>query len=265
MKRTVAASLLFVFVCSAAFAAGDILQSLGVSKADASREVVTSLARGSVWFEPARRAFVKAPPAARAAMTDQVLAWTKAFVMSPEFDKVYAAVREEAKPEGPEARGSIEAELKAREAQHAAEIAEMKKSLAEVPAEYRKEAEKAIREAEAEWNRMKKDPEFQASLRQQAEGEREDEKQRYQDDLQRWNEEYPANGRKLVALRLREFLSASENVAWDAKLVKSGTKMRFADERYEAMPAEWKLCYRAGKEPVERARAFAAAWLKELK
>ena len=41
-------------------------------------------------------------------------------------------------------------------------------------------------------------------------------------------------------------------------------KERFAETRYEMKPSEWKLCYRAGKAPVEAARAFAQGWLKEL-
>lgn len=265
MKRLLAPTLLFVFVCASAIGAGDVLQSLGVSKTDASQQIVSSLTSGHVWFAPLRNAFVKASPAARAAMVEQVLGLTKAFIMSPEFDKLYAAAREEAKPDAPTTEGSIDAELKRREAEQNASIAEMKKSLAQVPAEMRKEMEKTIKEMEAEWSRMKKDPEFQASLREQVEAERGDIQQRHQEELQRWKDDYPANGRALVARRLREFLATSSDVAYDAKLVKSGSRMKFAEARYEEKPAEWKMCYRAGKEPVERARAFAQAWLAEMK
>jgi hypothetical protein len=34
---------------------------------------------------------------------------------------------------------------------------------------------------------------------------------------------------------------------------------------YENKPVEWKLCYRAGKETVEAARAVASQWLGGLK
>jgi hypothetical protein len=40
--------------------------------------------------------------------------------------------------------------------------------------------------------------------------------------------------------------------------------MRFANEDYEGKPAEWKICFRAGKEATEAARAFARSWLTEL-
>jgi len=41
--------------------------------------------------------------------------------------------------------------------------------------------------------------------------------------------------------------------------------MKFADPKYEAKSGGWKLCYRAGKESVEAARAFAQTWLKGLR
>ena len=40
--------------------------------------------------------------------------------------------------------------------------------------------------------------------------------------------------------------------------------MRFADNSLESKPEQWKLYYRAGKEPVEAARAFASDWLRQL-
>ena len=40
--------------------------------------------------------------------------------------------------------------------------------------------------------------------------------------------------------------------------------MKFANPAYEQKPTEWKLCFRAGREPVEAAKALATAWLKEI-
>lgn len=42
-------------------------------------------------------------------------------------------------------------------------------------------------------------------------------------------------------------------------------KLRFVKPEYERKSSEWKLAYRAGKASTEKARAFAAAWLAELK
>jgi hypothetical protein len=88
----------------------------------------------------------------------------------------------------------------------------------------------------------------------------------YNEQLAEWKQNYPATGREMVKRRLREFLQESANVDFNAKLVRRDGKMRFVNEQYEdEKSGEWKMCYRAGKLPVEKARAFASAWLKELK
>ncbi len=38
----------------------------------------------------------------------------------------------------------------------------------------------------------------------------------------------------------------------------------FADPNYEKKSPEWKYYYRAGKQPVEAARAFATSWLADV-
>jgi hypothetical protein len=56
----------------------------------------------------------------------------------------------------------------------------------------------------------------------------------------------------------------SKDVAFDAKLVSAGQIMRFADSKVESELDVWKLCYRAVKEPVDAALAFATDWLRQL-
>jgi hypothetical protein len=90
-------------------------------------------------------------------------------------------------------------------------------------------------------------------------------RQYYNEQVAEWKENYPATGREMVRRRLREFLQESANVDFEAKLVRRGNKMRFVNEDYEGQSGEWKFCYRAGKLPVEKARAFSKAWLAELK
>lgn len=101
------------------------------------------------------------------------------------------------------------------------------------------------------------------------EGEPEDiqsAKEYYNEQLAEWKQNYPATGREMVKRRLNEFLRESADVDFDAKLVRKGNKMRFVNQQYEdEKSGEWKLCYRAGKAPVEKARAMAKQWLAELK
>ncbi len=89
---------------------------------------------------------------------------------------------------------------------------------------------------------------------------------RYRPNTAKWEEEYPANARTAIQKRLREFLALSATVDFGAKLVpcKNSSRSCFADPTYETKPSDWKRLYRAGKQPVEAARAFATNWLREL-
>jgi hypothetical protein len=64
----------------------------------------------------------------------------------------------------------------------------------------------------------------------------------------------------MVKQRLQEFLDISKTVDFDAELQGS----MFKNPAYERKSAQWKMCYRAGKEVVEAAREEADKWLKEL-
>ena len=64
--------------------------------------------------------------------------------------------------------------------------------------------------------------------------------------------------------RLQAFLDATAEVDFDAKTTGQGGSRRFVDEQYEAKPPEWKMCFRAGREASDAARAFAKDWLAEL-
>ena len=87
----------------------------------------------------------------------------------------------------------------------------------------------------------------------------------YKEKLAAWEKEYPAGDPKpLLKLRLREFLDATGNVDFGAKLVKKGDALVFVNPAYENKESRWKTAYRAGKEDTEAARAIAQQWLKEL-
>lgn len=193
-------------------------------------------------------------------MVEQVLIWTKAYVSSPQFAKDYAAQRTEAKPQK-EVKGSIDDELKQLRAQRAAELEESKKSIAEMPKEYRAAAEEAMKAA-AETMKQFDTPEFKKMERENIVAERQAAEEQYQQDLERWNEEYPADP---IGRRLQEFLDATADVDYGAKLVNQGGRQRFANADYESRSSEWKLAYRAGKETTDKARAFARSWLAELR
>lgn len=260
MKRLVCA-VVFLFAFSA-IGAGDILQQLKVAKPDATRRIVEAFAHGNPDYWSVRQPFKAAAPAARAAMVEQVLVWTKAYVNSPQFAKDYAAYREQAKPQA-EKRPTVDEELKKRRDQRNAELAEAKKAVAEMPAEYRKAAEEGL-EASAEAMKEFDKPEFRKMEREQIAQELADAAAEDQERMARWTSEYPADPKALVKQRLNQFLEETAGVDYAAQLVNKNGKMRFANAAYEQKSSTWKLAYRAGKDATEKARAFAAAWVKEL-
>jgi len=60
--------------------------------------------------------------------------------------------------------------------------------------------------------------------------------------------------------RLTFFLESTKDVDFGAKL----EGRQFANADYESKPAEWKMCYRAGKDATGAAREVATAWLADL-
>lgn len=245
-------------VCAVAFGAvgaGDVFTQLGVQKSDVEQQIAASFADGYVPVGQVRSKLKAASPAARAAIVEQVLIATKAFVATPQFAKTYANLRNERKPQAPEAASA--AALIAQQKKDAqANVNDVKKLVAQAPKSDREGLEIMLKEAQSQLA-MFDSADYREMMEQQFAADQ----QSYKEQLAEWNAQYPADHRVAVKKQLREFLEVSKSVDYSAKL----NGRRFASEAYEDKPSEWKLCYRAGKEPVEKARAFAAQWLAELK
>ena len=81
-----------------------------------------------------------------------------------------------------------------------------------------------------------------------------------------WEKENPSTPDALIRKRLEEFLKISEDIDFNAKLIKGPyQKMLFENPEYEAKSGQWKMCFRAGKNTITYSRKFANQWLKELK
>jgi hypothetical protein len=265
MKRLAVPGALLLFVTIAMSGAGDVWQQLKVPKNEVNQELARSFASGSVDIYRFKRGYLAAAPELRTAMVEQVLTFAKAYVNSPQFAKDYAALREEAKPQvEEEEQKSVDEILAERQAQRKADLEETKKSIAAMPAEYRKQAEEGYKAA-VEAMKQLDTPEFRKMERQGIEMELQGRKESENSDLADWKENYPENPKEVVKRRLREFLEATEGIDYDAQLTKKYGKMVFVNREYESKPSDWKMAFRAGKEPTEKARAFAKAWLAELK
>jgi hypothetical protein len=259
MKKSFA---VVVMVAAISIGAADVLQQFGVNAKAASEEVVNAIAYGHVNVYRVRSVFKPASPAVRAALVEQAMSWTKGYVNSAAFAKDYATFRESVKPRLEE-RPSIDEELAAQRAERAASLEEAKKNIATMPAEYKKMAEDGYK-AMVESYKQLDTPEFRKMERDGLVMQRQGEEQRHREEIAKWEASYPAEPRTLVKKRLQQFLTATADVDFAAKTEPKYGKDRFVNAAYEKKPSEWKLAYRAGKEPTEKARAFAKAWLAEL-
>jgi hypothetical protein len=243
----------------------DTLSSLGVREDEAQAGVVESLRHGSIPVYHARNAFLKASGSARAVMAKGAIAWAKAYAKTDAFKVAYEKARQESMPTPPSAVGTVDDQIAKERAERRKSLEETKQSFAQLPAEMRQEMESVFREMEEQIANEEADPEGNAMLRQALEQERVAEQQQYQSRLAEYEDRYPADPRILLARRLSQFLDVSKDVDFEAELVldQHGRK-RFAKPEYEHRPDDWKLCYRAGKEPVQAARESAVEWLKEL-
>jgi F0F1-type ATP synthase membrane subunit b/b' len=244
----------------------DFLRRLNIPE-DRAHECIWSSFQGMYLSIPNVSALKAIARGDRAALVREIGNYARAYTRSEDFAKRYLAYREQRKPSPPEPPKSME---------------EMKR-------EQRENIEKAIKSTEESMKSMTKDmqesmqgtldlfkeqlktiddpdnPSYSKDMEHMVQQGYEMQKQQYQQDLQQWEKEYPNSSDLLIKTWLKKFLSASEGIDYNAKLIDGiGTSKVFANPAYEQKPGEWKMCYRAGRETVEAGRAYARQWLNEL-
>jgi hypothetical protein len=150
------------------------------------------------------------------------------------------------------------------DADAAKSIKEMEENIKKMPPEMQKQMEEVVKQMKAQQAELKKNTRYQSMMASAIKEQQAAQERDYKERLAKFDADHPANPDLLIAARLRQFLELSADVKHDAKLVKQGSLMQFEDPALEQKPAEWKLCFRAGREATDAARAFAEEWLKEL-
>lgn len=239
------------------------LADWGLSEQAAQKHAIESIESGQPPFYALGSRFANAAPAARVLMVKNGLAWAKAFSQTALFKKEYERVRQSHKPEGAVLK-SAEQQMAEQQSESAKAIAEMKKNLANLPAEMREEMKKTIAELEKAQQEQSQNKEAQELSKQMFALDNEEKKRQNAADLEEWAKKYPADSQRWIAAKLHAFLETCADVDFDAKTVSSNGKRRFTNPDYESQSSNWKICFRAGREPVEAARQFANSWLAEL-
>ena len=241
------------------------LADFGINENQLKPRLARAVVDGYIPMYPNAKLFHAATPTAQAAFMKNALGWMKTYTESPAFQADYGKQRAAAKPAPPQPKGTPDEQFAKYLAEQRQSVVEMKKNVAQMPADMQKQMQGAVQQMEENVERTAKDPQMSAMMKQSFAQQAESDQRTYEKDLADYAAKYPADPKVLIASRLHNFLDLSKDVAFDAKLVPGGNgKMKFADPQYEGKSNEWKLCYRAGKEPVEAARAFASDWLRQI-
>ena len=259
----VVAVLLVAVGATTAFAQS-ALGEFGIREADLKSRIVSALINGSIPIYPDRVKFKAASQSARAAFVREAFSVIKAHTESEAFQAEYAKQRAAAKPSAPASVSPDE--LYARlleEAQN--QLAELREAMANMPPDMQKQMAAAVKTLEEEYAKQTNDPQTVAMVKQMIAMQAEQKQQSYTEELDRHEERHPANPEALIVKRLRGFLELTNDIPHNAELMPGDRGVtKFVDPQFEAKSALWKRCYRAGKEPVEAARALAMEWLKQL-
>jgi hypothetical protein len=250
-------------VIALAAAAQDHLAALGISEGRAREAVFDSFISDAASVAGKPDAFKAASAGTRVSMVNFALTLARTFAESDEFKRRYADHRDANGPDPLPEEQTVDAVLAKQRAGFEEQVEAMKKLFDQITPEQRATLEQGWDDMRRQLTDMETGPrraELEKALRQTRAGmvrEREL-------AMQELEKVYPADPRALVAMRLKRFLDVSKDVAYDAQLIEKDGKRVFADAGLEARPAEWKLCFRAGKPATDTARSFAQKWLSDL-
>ncbi|HEX4347159.1 MAG TPA: hypothetical protein VHZ73_06280 [Vicinamibacterales bacterium] len=261
--RNIFVAAMIAAAATVAVVHADMWSDLGTQESEARQQTLNTVLHGYLPSLGAT-AFKAATPAARSAMVQKVAAWAKTFIQSPAFKTAYDKAREDAKPRPPAASGSYADQLKKQREDFDKTIAEMRKSAAGQSQQVRDSIEAVIKQTQAQFDEMSKNTDLMKTMEQATAQSAAAAKVEYTQSAQAFDKEHPASINQAIALRLHRFLDTCGAVDFNAQIVaKGGTKV-FVNPAYEANDDDWKMCFRAGKEPVDAAKALAQAWLREI-
>jgi len=254
-----------VIAATAVLVAQAKFSDFGINEEQLKSRMVPALVHGNIPAYPSGKSYHAASPAIQEAFARNCMAWLKWYTESSAFLADYNRERAAAKPAPPQSKGSADDQYSAYLAEQRKQLEEMKKNVAAMSPEMQKQMAPAIKQMEASVEKMAKDPNMASMMKQGIAGQEVQNKKDYEDEVAKYNRDYPADPKVLIATRLRQFLEISKDVNFNAKLIPIGNgRMDFADPQYRQKSTDWKLCYRAGESAVQAARSFATEWLKQL-
>ncbi|MEY4634453.1 MAG: hypothetical protein RJA55_251 [Acidobacteriota bacterium] len=256
-----------VLVIGAATLTGQaVTAQLGITEGRAREAVFDSFMAGAVSVAGNTQVFTAATPQARAAMVNAATTLARAFVESDEFKRRYADHREANGPDPLPAELTADQVLAKQRAGFEQQVEALRKQFGSdaITPEQKATLEEGFETMRAQFTAMETGPR-KAELEGVLKTQRAEQLSAHAAATKAFDAVYPADPQALVALRLRAFLDGTRDIDFTARLVEQGRVRKFADAALEAKPAEWKLCFRAGKPATDAARDFASKWLADLR
>ena len=245
----------------------DIWKTLGISRQTGTEGIKSSFLNGYLSYYGVKN-LKNIATSDKAAITKDLLNYTKEYITGAEFKKQYEEMRKSAKPQEP-----VSKPLRSIQDIQKDEIAKTEKGI--------KDTEKTIKEVNAEMAKgiqpvldmlrknlkeyQNPNHEYFAAIAMGEKYQQENDIKRHKEYLQQWETNFPENLNHFIADKLKKMLEYTKGIDYNAALVEKYGKKRFVNPAYEGKRTEWKQGFRAGKEVTEQARAFAEKWLSELK
>lgn len=242
----------------------DFWEQLGTSKQSGTNSIKESFLNGYFYYSGRNIKNILAND--RVAVTKDLLAYTKEYVNSEPFVKIYETHRQRSKPNEPApaiAADSIRRKF----------VNDTKKGIEStdkfIKSTNDASMKKAMQESLDVLKASLKDYEDPNSeiIKMAVQGEQfnyESRKKEYQEAIKEWETKYPVGVKDMVKARLQQLLAVTAQVDFNAQLTARDGKKVFVSKELERKPAEWKMAFRAGKEVTTTVQAFARQWLQEL-
>ncbi len=243
-----------------------VLERLGIP-ADVSKQCVWSSFSGGSLSYPSVAKLKQVAVGQRAAGVREIAEFAKSYTRSEAFGRQYLEFRDGQKPTPPEAPKSMAERRREDKEQMQENIRETEANMRTMPAEYRATMQQSIEMMKQQLKEIDNpdNPAYSTQMEEMYRQTYETGMEEYRAKLAEWEKEYPTSPKGMIKKWLTDFLEASKDVDFNAAL-KPGElgKKVFVNPDYESKSANWKMCYRAGRETVQAGRAAAQQWVREL-
>lgn len=243
----------------------DVFAIIGISSTQANEKISNSILNGYMQTWGIKN--VKNIAAGnRSAVAMDLLSHTKKYLSSDDFARLYAAEKENHKPQLPAAPATPEAYRKELIGQATQTLESAQKYYDNASAEDKASFKSALDDAKKYLEDLQKpDNEFLKYYADNYATMLEYYSKDSTDKAAKWLESYPDNPMLFIKKRLEEFMAATADIDFNAATIERNGKLYFADQKYEAKNNKWKMAFRAGSDVVQTSRTFVQQWINEIK